>query len=64
MYFLSCLQVEEAMNHPYIVSLHEINEEPTCPSPFNFDFEQASLDEEDIKELIWRESLNFNPNHI
>nr|AKP99752.1 mitogen-activated protein kinase 13 [Cucumis sativus] len=58
------ITVEEAMNHPYIVSLHEINEEPTCPSPFNFDFEQASLDEEDIKELIWRESIKFNPNHI
>lgn len=51
------------MSHPYVVSLHEINEEPTSPAPFNFDFEQASLDEEDIKELIWRESLKFNPNY-
>jgi mitogen-activated protein kinase 1/3 len=40
-------------------SLHEINEEPVCPSPFVFDFEQATLNEEDIKELIWKESLNF-----
>ncbi|WJX44243.1 Mitogen-activated protein kinase ntf6 [Trifolium repens] len=53
------ITVEEALNHPYMSSLHEINEEPVCPSPFVFDFEQATLNEEDIKELIWKESLNF-----
>ncbi|CAA0811946.1 Mitogen-activated protein kinase 13 [Striga hermonthica] len=55
------ITVEEALNHPFLLSLHEINEEPTCPSPFVFDFEQSSLSEEDIKELIWKESLNYNP---
>lgn len=55
------MTVEEALNHPFLSSLHEINEEPTCPSPFVFDFEQSSLSEEDIKELIWIESLKFNP---
>ncbi|TQD74996.1 hypothetical protein C1H46_039464 [Malus baccata] len=58
------ITVEEALNHPFLSSLHEINEEPVCPSPFVFDFEQASLDEEDIKELIWRESLHFNPDNM
>ncbi|KAF8396647.1 hypothetical protein HHK36_018271 [Tetracentron sinense] len=58
------ITVDEALNHPYLSSLHEINEEPTCPSPFIFDFEQASLSEEDIKELIWRESLNFYPDKM
>lgn len=57
------ITVDEALNHPYLASLHEINEEPTCPSPFVFDFEQMSLNEEDIKELIWRESLKFNPDN-
>ncbi|GKV01107.1 hypothetical protein SLEP1_g13689 [Rubroshorea leprosula] len=56
------ITIEEALNHPYLSRLHEINEEPTCPSPFNFDFEQTNLDEEDIKELIWRECLSFNPD--
>ncbi|XP_030447369.1 mitogen-activated protein kinase homolog NTF6-like [Syzygium oleosum] len=56
------ITVEEALNHPYLSSLHEINEEPTCSSPFVFDFEHASLNEEDVKELIWLESLNFNPD--
>ncbi|XP_024636376.2 mitogen-activated protein kinase homolog NTF6, partial [Medicago truncatula] len=55
---------EEALNQPYMSSLHEINEEPVCPSPFVFDFEQATLNEDDIKELIWRESLNFCKEQI
>ncbi|XP_058110048.1 mitogen-activated protein kinase homolog NTF6-like isoform X1 [Magnolia sinica] len=55
------ITVDEALKHQYLSSLHEINEEPTCPSPFLFDFEQASFSEEDIRELIWTESLNFNP---
>ncbi|XP_043700745.1 mitogen-activated protein kinase homolog NTF6-like [Telopea speciosissima] len=58
------ITVDEALNHPYLSSLHEINVEPICSSPFNFDFEQSSLSEEDIKELIWRESLNFNPDNM
>ncbi|XWS53224.1 hypothetical protein CRYUN_Cryun11dG0139500 [Craigia yunnanensis] len=58
------ITVEEALNHPFLSSLHEINEEPTCPSSFIFDFEQTTLNEEDIKELIWRESLNFNQDKM
>lgn len=60
-YTLCDNEVDEALSHPYLSSLHEINEEPICPSPFAFDFEQASSSEEDIKELIWQESVNFNP---
>ncbi|KAH0748139.1 hypothetical protein KY290_027371 [Solanum tuberosum] len=30
--------------------------------PFSFDFEQPSFTEENIKELIWRESVKFNPD--
>ncbi|KAH7542562.1 hypothetical protein FEM48_Zijuj02G0087200 [Ziziphus jujuba var. spinosa] len=58
------ISVEDALNHPFLSSLHELNEEPTCPSSFVFDFEQISLNEEDIKEMIWRESLNFNPDRM
>ncbi|KAL2328675.1 hypothetical protein Fmac_022102 [Flemingia macrophylla] len=58
------ITVEEALNHPYMASLHEINEEPICPTPFIFDFEQTILNEEDIKDLIWRESLNFSQEQM
>ncbi|KAF8712946.1 hypothetical protein HU200_028732 [Digitaria exilis] len=58
------ITVDEALCHPYLASLHQINDEPACPAPFSFDFEQPSLTEEDIKELIWKESLKFNPDPI
>lgn len=58
------ITVDEALCHPYLASLHEVNDEPVCPAPFSFDFEQPSLTEEAIKELIWKESLKFNPDPI
>ncbi|GAB2242733.1 hypothetical protein Droror1_Dr00019508 [Drosera rotundifolia] len=58
------ITVGEALNHPYLSSLHEINEEPTCPSPFVFGFEQLSLSEDDVRELVWLESLKFNPDKL
>ncbi|CAL5397780.1 unnamed protein product [Camellia sinensis] len=54
------IAVEGALCHPYLAPLHDINEEPVCPRPFSFDFEQPSFTEENIKELIWRES-GLNP---
>ncbi|KAG6788290.1 hypothetical protein POTOM_004352 [Populus tomentosa] len=56
------ITVDEALCHQYLSSLHDINDEPVCPRPFHFDFEQPSCTEEHIKELIWRESMKFNPD--
>ncbi|KAK9121228.1 hypothetical protein Syun_018845 [Stephania yunnanensis] len=58
------ITVDEALCHPYLKSLHDINDEPICPRPFVFDFEQPSCTEENIKELIWRESVKFNPDPV
>ncbi|XP_042001987.1 mitogen-activated protein kinase homolog MMK2-like [Salvia splendens] len=56
------ITADEALCHPYLAPLHDINEEPVCPHPFVFDFELPSYTEENIKELIWRESVKFNPD--
>ncbi|KAG6634024.1 hypothetical protein CIPAW_12G090100 [Carya illinoinensis] len=56
------ITVEEALCHPYMSSFHDNNDEPVCPMPFSFDFEQPSCTEEEIKEIIWRESVKFNPD--
>ncbi|KAG6430179.1 hypothetical protein SASPL_108241 [Salvia splendens] len=56
------ITANEALCHPYLAPLHDINEEPACPRPFVFDFELPSFTEENIKELIWRESVKFNPD--
>lgn len=54
--------MDEALCHPYLSSLHNIHEEPICPAPFRIEFEQSSLTEENVKELIWKESVKFNPD--
>nr|KJB49446.1 hypothetical protein B456_008G120100 [Gossypium raimondii] len=58
------ITVEEALCHPYLAPFYDINEEPICPRPFNFDFEQPLFTEEIIKELIYRESVKFNTEPI
>ncbi|KAL3833460.1 hypothetical protein ACJIZ3_008196 [Penstemon smallii] len=58
------ITVDEALCHPYLSSLHDINDEPISSRPFNYDFEQPSITEENIKELIFRESLAFNPDPV
>lgn len=58
-----CFAVEEALAHPYLTSLHDISDEPVCMTPFSFDFEQHALSEEQMKELIYREALAFNPEY-
>ncbi|KAI9108288.1 hypothetical protein K1719_020771 [Acacia pycnantha] len=55
------ITVEEALAHPYLAKLHDAADEPVCPDPFNFDFEQNPLDEEQIKNMIYEEALAFNP---
>lgn len=62
--FTPLFAVDEALCHPYLAPLHDINEEPVCPTPFAFDFEHPSCTEEHIKELIWMESVKFNPDPI
>lgn len=53
--------VDEALAHPYLARLHDEADEPVCPEPFSFDFEQQSLGEEQIKDMIYQEALALNP---
>eukprot|EP00268_Persea_americana_P012724 TRINITY_DN1543_c0_g2_i1.p1 TRINITY_DN1543_c0_g2~~TRINITY_DN1543_c0_g2_i1.p1 ORF type:complete len:396 (+),score=61.32 TRINITY_DN1543_c0_g2_i1:523-1710(+) len=57
------ITVEEALAHPYLTTLHDISDEPVCTMPFSFDFEQDALSEDEMKELIYREALAFNPEY-
>ncbi|GJY52114.1 hypothetical protein Tco_0442961 [Tanacetum coccineum] len=54
---------EDALAHPYLTSLHDISDEPVCMTPFNFDFEHHAPTEEQMKEMIYREALAFNPEY-
>jgi hypothetical protein len=55
--------VEEALAHPYFARLHDVADEPVCPEPFSFDFEQQHFGEEQMKEMIYQEALVLNPEY-
>ncbi|XP_063938419.1 mitogen-activated protein kinase 4 isoform X2 [Daucus carota subsp. sativus] len=58
------ITVDEALSHPYLAPLHDINDERVCSQPFSLDLEQSTYTIETIKELIWNESVKFNPDPI
>ncbi|GJP35181.1 hypothetical protein CLOM_g19691 [Closterium sp. NIES-68] len=57
---LKRITVEEALCHPYLSTLHDINDEPACDDPFHFDFEGPFLSDEIIREMIYAEALALN----
>ncbi|XP_068665692.1 mitogen-activated protein kinase homolog MMK1-like isoform X2 [Aristolochia californica] len=57
------IRVEDALAHPYLASLHDSSDEPVCLTPFRFDFEHHALTEEQVRELIYREAIAFNPEY-
>jgi mitogen-activated protein kinase 7 len=36
------ITVEEALEHPYLSIWHDPNDEPDCPTPFDFSFEHIN----------------------
>jgi len=57
------ITVEEALAHPYLARLHDIADEPVCPKPFSFEFEQQPLGEKQMKDMIYQEALSLNPEY-
>ncbi|KAJ8632631.1 hypothetical protein MRB53_025967 [Persea americana] len=54
------ITVDEALCHPYLSSLHDINDEPVCPRPFSFDFEHPST----LGKLYWALHVLFGFGNI
>lgn len=54
---------EEALADPYFKGLAKIEREPSCQpiSKLEFEFERRRVTKEDIRELIYREILEFHP---
>eukprot|EP01018_Ginkgo_biloba_P013244 Gb_15256 [translate_table: standard] len=55
------ITVEEALAHPYLARLHDVSDETTCSVPFSSAFDQDTLTREQMREMIYKESLAFNP---
>lgn len=54
------IDVKAAMQHPYLESLHNPDDEPECKEEFDFTFEGATLTKELIQELIFAEMCHFH----
>ncbi|XP_076266271.1 mitogen-activated protein kinase rl isoform X2 [Rhynchophorus ferrugineus] len=53
------IDVEEALAHPYLEQYYEPTDEPTAEQPFRFDTELDDLPKDQLKELIFKETLFF-----
>jgi len=54
---------EEALADPYFKGLAKVEREPSCQpiSKMEFEFERRKFTKEDVKELIFREILEYHP---
>uniref|UniRef100_A0A0D9V375 mitogen-activated protein kinase n=1 Tax=Leersia perrieri TaxID=77586 RepID=A0A0D9V375_9ORYZ len=54
---------EEALAHPYFKGLAKVEREPSCQpiTKMEFEFERRRVTKEDIRELIFREILEYHP---
>ena len=48
------ITVEQALEHPYLASLHDISDEPICPTPIEFDFDSEQLTPDVVREVIFQ----------
>jgi serine/threonine protein kinase len=49
------ITIDEALEHPYLASLHCPDDEPVAESVFNFDWERGPLDDPTLQRLMFEE---------
>ena len=56
------ITIAEALQHPYMASLHYPDDEPTTDkvSGFDFDFEKYSLNTSEYKDVMYEEILLYH----
>ncbi|CAH0482414.1 unnamed protein product [Peronospora belbahrii] len=55
------ISVDDALAHPYLASIRNVEEETTATSSFDFDFENEKLTKPVLQKLIWDEMRHFHP---
>lgn len=54
------ITLEKALEHPFLESLHNPEDEPVHEHAFSFEFENEDLSRERIQDLIWEEMRSFH----
>lgn len=55
------ITIEKALEHPFLSTLHNPEDEPSADFTFSFDFENEELPRERVQELIWEEMRTYHP---
>ena len=55
------ITIEEALEHPFMASLHNVDDEPVSSFTFHFEFENEELSRERVQEMIWTEIRELHP---
>ena len=58
------ITVEEALAHDYMKTYYEPNDEPVYENPFTFDMEFDDLPTQQLKELVYKEAVNFKKANL
>ena len=56
------ISVEEALQDPYLASLHDPSDEPMAHAEFSFEFEKMQLTKVHLRQLVAKEMLAFHPD--
>lgn len=55
------ITIDEALAHPYLASIRNVEDETTADSIFDFEFENEKLTKPALQRLIWEEMKHFHP---
>jgi len=62
-FLFDVLQVQEALTHPYLGSLHDESVEPAAEHIFEFDFEDdQKLKEDELRDRVYEELVIYHPD--
>ncbi|DBA00877.1 TPA: hypothetical protein N0F65_008520 [Lagenidium giganteum] len=56
------ITIQDALEHPYLASVRDRSLEVTCPTPFDFGFENCELTKQKLQELIFEDVCHFHPD--
>ncbi|KAF4031673.1 Protein kinase domain [Phytophthora infestans] len=56
------ITIQEALAHPYLSLVRDRTVERTCPTPFDFAFENTDLTKQKLQELIFEDVCAFHPD--
>ncbi len=58
------ISADEALEHKYVTTYHNLRDEPVCTPPFDFEFEKNLLMKKDLKTAIMNEIMDYHKSRL